>query len=432
MKKQYDRAFWFANGIAIAIALVLFADAFGVLPRIGGGISSQAGNGYGLIYVDKKASSPGFTLVAPLRGNTAYLLDWRGKLFHSWRIPGLPSLEDMAQKSDLATLGILQARLLKNGNILAGHGGQFSARPDRGTMPVLLELDWGGNVVWRYENEMMHHDFARLPDGRTAVIVWEKLSEDLTKRVKGGIPGSEKGIGMFSDAILEIDEKGNVVWRWALWERLDPGAPENVLPSKNPRNIWTALNSIEYLENNPITQKPAYLIGVHRFGAVLLVERESGKIVWRGGGREVLASPHSAVLTAAGNILVFDNGADPPPGITGIYIPRSKILELSPAVVDGTNWVGAATFQYVPEPPVAVKAAFFTPANGSVEELSNGNILVSAGVTGRVFEIERSTKRVVWDYVSPFGYSIAGWPSFIMNAVYAAHRYPVGYAPQLK
>ncbi len=430
MRWRGKEALWFANGIAVALGFLLLADVSGILPRIGGA-SGGGGNGYGLVYADTKASSPGYTLIAPLRSNAAYLVDWEGKVFRAWRIPGVPSLEEMAGKSDLATLGTLQARLLPNGGLLVGRGGEFAARPDRGTMPELLELDWNGNVVWQYENEMMHHDFARLPDGTTAVIAWEKLSEDLAARVKGGIPGSEKGIGMLADTILEIDQQGQVAWRWALFEHLDPDAPENAIPQGSPRNVWTALNSIAFVPQNPITGTPAYLIGVHRFGAVMLVERESGTIIWRGGGKNVLASPHSAVMTKEGTVLAFDNGAGPPPDIRGIYIPRSSILELRPALVDG-KWAERIAFRYAPEPAVAVKAAFFTPANGSVEELPNGNILVSAGVTGRIFEIEKATQRVVWDYINPFGFALDGWPTFIMNAVYSTHRYPAGYSEFLK
>lgn len=430
MRRWGGKAFWFANGAAVALGLLLLADAAGVLPRIGGS-SSAGGDGHGLILADLEASSPGYTLIAPLRGNTVSLLDWRGKVFHAWRVPGVPELREMAERDEAVTLGSLQAKFLPSGNLLVGRGGEFSARPDRGTMPILLELDWDGRVVWRYENEMLHHDFERLPDGRTAVIAWEKLPEDLARRVQGGIAGSERGIGTYADAIYEIDRDGAVAWRWALWERLDPDAPENVIPPGWPRNIWTALNSIEYVESNPITGKPAYLIGVHRFGAVMLVERESGDIVWRGGGRALLASPHSATMTKDGTILAFNNGDDPPKRVPGIYIPRSSILELQPALVDG-KWAERVLFRYAPEPPIAVKAAFFTPANGSVQGLPNGNILVSAGVTGRVFEVEKATGRVVWDYISPFGFALDDWPTLIMNAVYSARRYPPGFSEFLE
>jgi len=432
MRWRGREALLFANGIAVALGLLLLADAAGVLPRIGGGATLGTGNGYGLVYSDTKASSPGYTLIAPLRGNTAYLIDWYGKIFHEWRIPGVPELREMATRNGLAKFGTLQAKLLLSGNLLVGYGGERFDQPKRGAMPVLLELDWGGNVVWRYENELMHHDFERLPNGNTAVIVWEKLPENFANGVKGGIPGTGKRTGMHSDAILEIDGRGEVVWRWALWEHLNPDLPENVIPSWNARNIWTVLSSVIYVEDNPITRKPAYLVSVQRFSTVMLIERESGRIIWRGGGREMLASPASTAMTEDGNILAFDNG-DIPQAQTGVvFVPHSKVVELRPAIVDGTKWVSTRSFVYAPEPPAFAGAAFFTPNAGSVQELENGNILVSAGVTGRIFEIEKATKRVVWDYISPFGFALEGWPTFVMNAVYSAHRYPPGFSEFLK
>ena len=62
----------------------------------------------------------------------------------------------------------------------------------------------------------------------------------------------------------------------------------------------------------------------------------------------------------------------------------------------------------------------------------NGNILASAGATGRIFEIEKATKRVVWDYRSPFGVPVEGWSSVLVNDIYTAHRYPEEYAPLLQ
>lgn len=426
---------WLANTAAVVIAVFLFADAFGVLPRIGG--SAFTGNGYGLVYFDKKASSPGYTLVAPLRGDTVYLLDWHGKVFKSWRIPGIPDENAVLENPGKISEGVLQARFFPNGHIIVGHGLPEHG-VSQGSMGALVELDWNGKEVWSYENTMMHHDFARLPDGRTAVIVAEEVPYDIANAVlshQSGTPSaaSRKPV-MFSDAVLEVASDGKVVWRWALWEHLDPNRAENFLrPGWSPYQ-WTALNSIEYLESNPITKKPAYLLGIHRFGTMVLVERESGKIIWR-SERGVVASPHSVTMTRDGNFLAFDNGEDPA-GKTDfgvVDILSSSIDEVKPAVVNGSYFASVKTTLFRPETLLSVKPAFFTPINGSVQELPNGNILVSAGLTGRIFEVEHETKRVVWDFISPFGFRYPNWPSnFMNNGVYSAHRYPSGYAQQLK
>jgi len=48
--------------------------------------------------------------------------------------------------------------------------------------PILSELDWVANEVWRWEHEAFHHDMCRLPNGNTLVLIWEVLPKELAIR----------------------------------------------------------------------------------------------------------------------------------------------------------------------------------------------------------------------------------------------------------
>ena len=50
----------------------------------------------------------------------------------------------------------------------------------------LLESTWDGDVVWRYENPAIHHDFVRLPNGNTWLPEIVELPADVARQVRGG------------------------------------------------------------------------------------------------------------------------------------------------------------------------------------------------------------------------------------------------------
>lgn len=398
--------------VLIVLAIIPLRRVFFGVERSGG-----QGGGYGLLSVDKAVSSPGYTLIAPFRWNTVYLLDQDGNVAHEWRLPGMPPEEEIVRSPE-ASFGIFQVRLLPSGNLLVGYRTpEDETDVFGGSMPTLVELAWDGSVVWRYRNAKMHHDFWRLPNGKTAVIVQEEVPPDIAKWVKGGFEIEPLKGRVFADAILEIDEHGNELRRLALWERLDPQRPENMQDGGRARSYWTYVDSLVYTEKNPITGTPAYLVNANALDSVMLLERETGVLLWRGGGKGMLGGQHSAVLTRAGNVMVFDNGIFAP-GKSAV--PVSRVVELEPR----RNEI---LFSFAPGPFVLGTAAYYTPIHGSVEELPNGNILASAGVTGRVFEVEKATGRVVWDYRSPFGAPVDGWRSVLINDVYTAHRYSAAY-----
>ncbi|HEY5623162.1 MAG TPA: hypothetical protein VIV14_05330, partial [Gammaproteobacteria bacterium] len=88
----------------------------------------------GLIYWDEDLAYNGYTLFGAQGHNTTYLIDMEGNVVHSWPVSGNP-------------------RFIDNGNLFARDGTEFQ------------ELDWEGNVVWRYQemrpNYSPHHDWVR-------------------------------------------------------------------------------------------------------------------------------------------------------------------------------------------------------------------------------------------------------------------------------
>lgn len=417
--------------LSASLVVLLVAAAAGVLV-LWRTSAPQTSSAYGLFYREPSRSYDGYTLITPLRGPSVHLLDWSGREIRRWTVPGLPSLEKIAQNpTDFFLSGVLQAKLISNGNLLVGHGEADVAKQqlEGGSMSVLKELDSRSRVVWEYRNGRMHNDFERLHDGTTAVIVWEDLPKEFSRRVQGGIPRTEGGgaTEMVSDAIIEIDQDGKELWRWSLKDHLDPVDPQNRLDAAAVRSAWTHLDAVLYLPRNPLTGTPAYLVSVNKLDSLLLIERQSGAILWRWGSG-VLAGQHSVALAADGaTVITFDNGVtrSHSPTSHGFIRGASRVLFSRVVAVDmRTNTI---TFTFSPGALEQGRARFYTPLNGTVQALPNGNILVSAGYSGRVFEVDPALNRVVWDYLSPFGPPIEEWPGAVQNAVYSAYRYPAEY-----
>src|SRR5262245_61379195 len=143
----------------------------------------------GLTLHEPSRSFKGYTLLAPLAGDAAYLLDIDGRVVHRWRLPGFR---------------IFQPRLLPTGTLLVLCADTSLPPPPQtpfteppppfsqhvrrlgGNATHLLELDWGSAVVCEYRNEAIHHDFVRLENGNTLVLEWVELPPTLAARVKGG------------------------------------------------------------------------------------------------------------------------------------------------------------------------------------------------------------------------------------------------------
>jgi hypothetical protein len=171
----------------------------------------------------------GYTLFAPLRSGTTYLVDMDGEVVHRWESEHAPGAS---------------VYLLANGNLLrcaryddnpVFHGGGIGGR--------LQEIDWDGNVVWDFvlsdERLALHHDVEPLPNGNLLAIAWESLTREQALAL-GRDPEVLDEEGLWPDVVLEIEPvrpadgtskstAGKIVWEWHAKDHLvqdrDPQKP---------------------------------------------------------------------------------------------------------------------------------------------------------------------------------------------------------------
>lgn len=181
-----------------------------------------------VVYWNSTASYNGVTLFTPTQQTyassgktTTYLIDMEGRLVNYW-----------TKNSNTET--VWQARLETNGylsrscvlpkpagadptNVMMGFYGGCGA---------LEEVDWSGNVKWRYvaynSQFRSHDDYLRIWNSKLnqytyLLIVW--LPHTQAEAVANGATGSVP-ISWSLDGIYEIDYSGDIVWKWSFFDHL--------------------------------------------------------------------------------------------------------------------------------------------------------------------------------------------------------------------
>jgi len=390
--------------IANSLVLKLFFLVCLCLSISPGSVLSEEPVSLGEVTINKsELAYQGFTLFPATGTAQVHLLDMNGSIVNTWDVDAN------------------RARLLPNGNLLVVHMSRWGRRvPEwRELMRVIREYTWDGEVAWEYEaTDVVHHDLRKLDNGNVLFLGRSLVPEKLLKTVDNPY---RRFADTRTDSVVEVNMEGEVVWEWAAHDHIDLnycGARGCEFLDRNEdtrREIddWTHVNSVQALPENKWYDagderfKPGnVLIMPRNWWTAILIDRESGKIVWEysgdykgglGGGHE----PHMIEkgLPGAGNILIFDNGQR-----NSNHPGESFLLEINP-VTKEIVWIYEAGED------------FFSNSRGSMQRLPNGNTLISEDNTGRVFEVTPD-KQIAWEFRGSVEHSRAA-------------RYSNNYAPQL-
>jgi Arylsulfotransferase (ASST) len=417
----------------------------------------------GVTIYDPERSWSGYTIFQAA-GVGALLIDMNGREVQLWKgLQGFPN------------------KLLPGGHVFGSTGERNPAHGLQDQVD-LVQVDWEGKVVWRFDRleriadpgeaprwfARQHHDFQRqgnpvgyyapgqdplVDAGTTLLLVHENV---VNPRI------SDKPL--LDDKIIEVSWDGKIVWQWRANEHFDElGFDEtarevlrrdpNVRPAGGGVGDWLHINSLSVLGPNRWHQSgdprfhPDNLIWSSREANILaIVSRETGSIVWQLGPRYdtndaltklgwIIGQHHAHLipegLPGAGNLLVFDNGGwagygpkhpSSPTGRRNVLRDYSRVLEIDPTTLE-TVW------QYTPKEAGFVQpldgSRFYSPFISSAQRLPNGNTLITEGSNGRIFEVTRDHD-IVWEYLSPYW----GTGQHNLNMVYRAYRAPYEWVPQ--
>ncbi len=371
-------------------------------------------------------------------------------------------------------------KLLPGGSIF-GHSGERSTRFGSQDYLDLLQVDWEGNIVWRFDEyeyvedpgeepawmARLHHDYQR--EGNPVGY----YVPDMEPRLEGGstlILGHKNLVcpeisdkTLLDDTIYEVSWEGDILWEWVCSEHFaEFGFRENArnILSRNPNlrpvgggvGDWMHLNSLSLLGPNPWFEAgdarfhPENLIVSGReTNCVFIISKQSGEVVWKVGPYYdetpeknlgwIIGQHHAHMiprgLPGEGNILVYDNGGwagygspnpGSPTGAKNALRDYSRVLEFDPISLS-IVWQHTPTEAGLVHPTDSNR--FYSPFISSAQRLPNGNTMITEGSGGRIIEVTRDHE-LVWEYISPYWGRL-----FKMNMVYRAYRAPYDWIPQL-
>jgi len=362
----------------------------------------------------------GYTVVVPYRSELMFLIDMLGRVVHAWNAHPeghwQSSFLERLPSGNWITLNYLRARTgdVQDPTI------SLQARRQHATLDEVVELNWEGNILWKYaspEGWLLHHDMARLRNGNTLMLLE-------TPKGAGTVSAREIGENFF----IEVTPAGEVVWEWYSAEHHDEfGFDEGTrrLIHQHGGDCYHT-NTLEVLPGNELGEKdPRFRKGnvlscQRNTNLIYIIDRASAAVVWRWGtGRGQLVGPHHPTMLANGNILIYDNG-----GEAG-YPPKcrfyTRLLEINPLT-------GETVYEYRHEPYVfKVTSKFFSASWGSVQRLPNGNTFSLDCHKGRLFEVTPFGE-IVWEYVSPFQWNRG--TVMVESGIYRSYRYAYDDVPQ--
>ncbi len=216
------------------------------------------------------------------------------------------------------------------------------------------------------------HEGHMLPNGNYVVLGADNRIVDMSAIVPGGSTTAIVAGAVFQERTLG----GTTVFEW---KSLD-----HIPVTDATEDIDLTQPSIDYIHVNSINVDTDgnYLVSCRHLDEVIKVSRLTGSVMWRFGGSKSkrnqftilndseggfsgFSHQHEAFRTAAGRIMLLDNGNLKP-------TPYTRAVEYE---IDETLKTARRTWSYRPTPDI------FTYSMGSVQELPNGNIVLGWGQT---------------------------------------------------
>lgn len=232
-------------------------------------------------------------------------------------------------------------KLLPNGNVKIVIGNNNPSPP----VSEVQEIDLAGDVLYQLTtpqlNTMLaqagspivsagfHHDFVALPNGHTVYIVMDQRNVTLT--------GETTPTLVTGDALVDIDQNGNLAWTWSTFDHLDVNYHPFVFP--------------DWIHANALTYSPAdgdLMLNSRSLSWLMKIDYEngagSGNILWKlgpngdftltnGGPSDWFYNEHNPniVMTnplatpSADNfeLSIWDNGNQRPDPVTGLPCENS-------------------------------------------------------------------------------------------------------------
>ncbi|MBT6492731.1 MAG: hypothetical protein HOK97_23370, partial [Deltaproteobacteria bacterium] len=252
----------------------------------------------------------GYTLFAPTRSTSTFLIDAWGEQVHSWQSTYNPGLSVYLEDDG----SLLRATTVPR----TAHGAHFDAGGLGGRVE---QVNWDSELVWSFQyastEHIAHHDIERLPNGNILMIAFEVKSE-AEAIAAGRAPNLITDGEVWPDHIIEVQpvgvDGGEIVWEWHFWDHMVQDFDETKdnfgVVADHPELMdinyvgdgrraggadWLHVNSIDY--NAQLGQ---ILLSVHNTNEILVIDHNTTT--------EEAAGPAGDILYRWGNPAAYGRG----------------------------------------------------------------------------------------------------------------------------
>lgn len=327
------------------------------LPRGGGLKKADAMPDFDVTVTGETA--PGQLFLAPTQFFSAdgYLLmtNDNGDVLYEQEIDGKVPFDFKLQPNGQMSYGLLYEYFAFSG------GGYTDFYTMDSTFSVTDEFQMGNGYIADF------HDFQYLPNGHCLLFAYDFQPVDMSEIVEGGRPDAL----VAGSIIQELDLQKNVVFQWRSWDYFDLTDSYNDLMLKNFDAIH--INSLDVANDGNL------IVSVLALGEVTKINRQTGEIMWRLGGKNnqftfigeseefaplYFMFQHDVRCLPGGHITMFDNGA------AQFGREYSRVVEYA---LDETAMTATKVWEYRHDPDI------FVPTMGNAQRLPNGNTLIGWG-----------------------------------------------------
>lgn len=221
----------------------------------------------------------------------AYIIDYKGNLRWYHTVDGT---------------GFKVSRFTEDRNIISILGKNDEPTSYGGE---ILEIDIMGDTITHLKKGQedfkytIHHEIIKNSENNIVTLYLDEKVMDLTSI------GGKKNDTINGDGILIMNNKGKQLWKWSVFDVINPLKDKDILKNKKD---WLHANSLNYDTDGN------FIISFYNIGQIWKVDSHSGNVIWKLGKGGTIDMPkecnfsesHAVHINDQGNLMFFDNGVE--------------------------------------------------------------------------------------------------------------------------
>jgi arylsulfate sulfotransferase len=171
----------------------------------------------------------------------------------------------------------------------------------------ILELSLTGDTLFHLKKgqndfkQTIHHEVLLNDKNQVVTICSEERIMDLRSR------GGKEADTVKSDGILVLDKTGKQIWKWTVFDNINPLDDKDIVKNKSD---WMHANCLNYDTDGN------YLLSFYNNGQIWKIDVKTGKVIWKfGKGGDFKMAPngifdnsHAVHINKRNQLMLFDNG----------------------------------------------------------------------------------------------------------------------------